>query len=236
MMDGERPQEFGVGKIDRLGVLRREFERFEQSPVLYVMAVLRTVVNSVEGVPEHQARRALSKRSGSGTLEHGSVEFPNAQYQTIGRQVPAQKTDPVASIEISVLSAVFCRSEHPRSCPGERHVTQRCEVVFALNLAKLGIQRYIHTESRERFQIASQPLRRGIQHPIRALRIIEAIAERSIGTSEGPVRWPPRVWTATDSKDRTLRFNAEWNGLSSGHESADSAQNLRPYNFEIAFP
>src|ERR1035441_2329264 len=141
MMDGERPEEFGVGKIDWLGVLRREFERFEQGPVLYVMAVLRTVVNSVEGVPEHQARRALSNRSGSGPLEHGSVEFRDAPYQAIGRQVPAQKTDPVASIEISVLSAVFRRSEHPRSCPGERHVTKRCEVVFALNLGKLSVER-----------------------------------------------------------------------------------------------
>src|ERR1035438_8220988 len=82
MMDGERPQQFGVGKIDRLGVLRKEFERFEQGPVLYVMAVLRTVVNSVEGVPEHQARRALGKCSGSGPLEHGSVEFPNAQQSS----------------------------------------------------------------------------------------------------------------------------------------------------------
>jgi hypothetical protein len=141
MMDGERPQEVRVGKIDRLGVLRRELERFEQGPVLDVMAVLRTVVNSVEGVPEHQARRALGKCSGSGPLENGCVEFPNAQHQTIGRQVPAQNTDPAASIEISVLSAVFCRSEHPRFGPSERHLTKRCEVVFALNLGKLGVQR-----------------------------------------------------------------------------------------------
>ena len=77
MMDGERPQQFGVGKIDRLGVLRREFERFEQGPVLYVMAVLRTIVNSVEGVPEHQARRSrqtganyLYLRSGSSDTAH----------------------------------------------------------------------------------------------------------------------------------------------------------------------
>ena len=111
-----------------------------------------------------------------------------------------------------------------------------CKVVFALNLGKLGVQRQIHTDSRERFQTASQPLGRGIEHTISALRIIEAIAERSIGTSEGPVRWPPRVRTATDSKDRTLRFNAEWNGLSSGQESSDSAQNLRAYNFEVALP
>ena len=74
MMDGERTQEFGVGKIDRLGVLRREFERFEQGPVLDVMAELRTVVNSVEGVPEHEARCALSERSSSGPLKHGSTE------------------------------------------------------------------------------------------------------------------------------------------------------------------
>src|ERR1017187_5260384 len=40
MMDGERPQKFRIGEIDRLGVLRKEFERFEQGPVLDVMAVL----------------------------------------------------------------------------------------------------------------------------------------------------------------------------------------------------
>jgi hypothetical protein len=51
MMDGERPQKFRIGEIDRPGVLRKEFERFEQGPVLDVLAELRTVVNSVEGVP-----------------------------------------------------------------------------------------------------------------------------------------------------------------------------------------
>ena len=89
MMDGERPQKFRIGEIDRPGVLRKKFERFEQGPVLDVMAELRTVVNSVEGVPEHEARCALSERSGSGPLEHGSVEFGDAQFQTIGCQVPA---------------------------------------------------------------------------------------------------------------------------------------------------
>src|ERR1019366_7013007 len=75
-----------------------------------------------------------------------------------------------------------------------------------------------------------------IEHPISAIRIVEAIAERSIGTCKGPVGWLPRVGAATDPKNRTLRFNAEWNGLSSGHECADSAQNLRAYNFEVALP
>jgi hypothetical protein len=43
-----------------------------------------------------------------------------------------------------------------------------------------------------------------------------------------------RFGAATDPKNRALRFNAEWNGLSSGHECADSAQNLRAHNFEVA--
>jgi hypothetical protein len=79
-----------------------------------------------------------------------------------------------------------------------------------------------------------QPLGRGIEHPISAIGIVEAIAERSIGTCKRPVGWLPRVGAATDPKNRTLRFNAEWNGLSSGHECADSAQNLRAHNFEVA--
>src|ERR1035437_7260958 len=40
MMDGERPQKFRIGEIDRPGVLRKEFERFEQGPVLDVMLIL----------------------------------------------------------------------------------------------------------------------------------------------------------------------------------------------------
>jgi hypothetical protein len=32
MMDGERPQKFRIGEIDRPGVLRKKFERFEQGP------------------------------------------------------------------------------------------------------------------------------------------------------------------------------------------------------------
>jgi hypothetical protein len=40
MMDGERPQKFRIGEIDRPGVLRKKFERFEQGPVLDVMAEL----------------------------------------------------------------------------------------------------------------------------------------------------------------------------------------------------
>jgi hypothetical protein len=140
MMDGKRPQEFGIGEIDRPGVLRRQLERFEQRPVPDVMAVLRTVVDSVEVVSENQARCALSERSGSGPLERGSVEFGDAEFQTIGCQVPAQKPDPVASIEIGILSVMLCRSEHPGFCPGWRHVTKGCEVVLSRNLGKLRVQ------------------------------------------------------------------------------------------------
>ena len=81
IMDGERPQKFRIGEIDRPGVLRKKFERFEQGPVLDVMAELRTVVNSVEGVPEHEARCALSERSGSGpwSTEASSSVMPNSR-------------------------------------------------------------------------------------------------------------------------------------------------------------
>ena len=66
MMDGKCPQEFGISEIDRPGVLRRQLERFEQGPVLNVMAALRTLVDSVEGVSENQVRCASRERSGSG--------------------------------------------------------------------------------------------------------------------------------------------------------------------------
>ena len=113
-------------------------------------------------------------------------------------------------------------------------MTKGCEIVLSVNLGKFGIQGQIDAESRQRFQIASQPLGRGIEYPISAIGIVEAIAERSIGTCKRPVGWLPRVGAATDPKNRALRFNAEWNGLSSGHECADSAQNLRAHNFEVA--
>ena len=113
-------------------------------------------------------------------------------------------------------------------------MTKGCEIVLSVNLGKFSIQGQIDTESRQRFQIASQPLGRGIEHPISAIGIVEAIAECSIGTCKRPVGWLPRVGAATDPKNRALRFNAEWNGLSSGHECADSAQNLRAHNFEVA--
>ena len=106
-IDGKRPQQFGIVEVDRFSILRRDFERFEQGPVPDVVAVLGMVVDAVEPTLEHPARRALSEGPGSRPLKDGGVEFSYAQFQTIARQLLAEKTDPLAGMEVGATSTVF---------------------------------------------------------------------------------------------------------------------------------
>lgn len=140
-MDGKRSQQFGIGEVDRFSILRREFERFEQGPVPDVVAVFRMVVDAVEPMLENQARCALSERPGSRPLKDGGVEFSYAQFQTIARQFLAEKTDPLAGIEVGVTPTVFRRSEDSWLGPGNRHVAKRNVVVLPFDHGKLGVQR-----------------------------------------------------------------------------------------------
>ena len=98
-------------------------------------------MDAVEPTLEHQARCALSECPGSRPLKDGGVEFSYAQFQTIARQLLAEKTDPLAGIEVGVTSTVFRRSEDSGFGPGNRYVAKRNEVVLPFDLGKFGVQR-----------------------------------------------------------------------------------------------
>src|SRR5437016_3034210 len=157
-MDCERSREFRIGKVDRCDVLQGYLERLEQRPVLNLVAVLRVVVNAVELATEHQARSALSERSGNGPLQCGSVEVGEIQLQTIGRELPTQNSDPLAAVEVGVLSLVLRRTEHSGRCPGTWHAAKGNEIVLPVDLGELSIQGQIDPEPRQGFQKASVPL------------------------------------------------------------------------------
>jgi hypothetical protein len=83
------------------------------------------------------------------------------------------------------------------------------EVILTIDLCEFRVQSEVHAEPGECFEVAAQSLRGRVEDTVRALRVIESVAEGSIRTCKRPVRRFPRVWVATDTKDQAVGFDTE---------------------------
>lgn len=101
------------------------------------------------------------------------------------------------------------RAQDPLFNPLNGNLSERNEIVLALDFGKFRIQSNIHAKSGQRFEIAAELLRRGVEDAVRSLGIIETIAEGSIRSRERPIGRFPGIWAASNSENRTVGFDAE---------------------------
>lgn len=173
------------------------------------MAVLRSVVNTIESTAKGDPRCLLGQSPWRRGLEDGGIEIPYAQCETVGCEFSPQQTDPFPSIKVCVAAIMLGGSYDPLFNPLNRDLPERNEIILAIDFGKFGIKGNVHAKPGKRFEITAQCLRGGVQDAVRAFGIIETIAEGSIRSCERPIWWFPRVRAAAYAEDGAVGIDAE---------------------------
>ena len=104
-----------------------------------------------------------------------------------------QSADPAAAADVSVLSAGGRYSHHALVDPFQRNFPRRTKVVIALDLGRFSKQLGVDSESAQRFEKTTEPLRRRVENTVHPFGIVKAIAERAIRSGCCPIGNGPGV-------------------------------------------
>ena len=147
-------------------------------------------------------------------------------------------TDPCQGIDVRILAFDICTANawSFEPCSADRAVKSPRRSPLVLGLRRK--RRY--SETRQRFDKASQPLRRRIENPVHTHRIVEAISEGSVFLGIGLIRNWPCVAISADTEKRPrrpLRFKIHSNSLlTADEESSRRPHDLRRHGLQIVFP
>jgi hypothetical protein len=111
-----------------------------------------------------------------------------------------QLTDPFESVNVGIIAfdtrAANASSFEP--CSADRAKSRKL-ILAVFHQRQVCDKRDVYLKLRESFDKASQPLRRRIENPVHAHRVVEAIAKGSIFLGIGPVRNRPCVAISAES-------------------------------------
>jgi hypothetical protein len=204
------------GDVGGRGVAQRE--GLEDGPVLYGVAVARPVADAVESLAEDDQRSLLGELARAAGLERGGINLCEAERDCGGSKLAAQQCDPAGRVDVGVFALGLCGADEPAGEPAGGNCPEWGEVILAFDLGKLGQQGEVGAEASKRFEKAAKPLAGGVDDAIVGLRVVEAIAEGSVGVGVRPVGRQPGVWPAANAVYRLFgnayfaRQTIEWHG------------------------
>src|ERR1700730_3888039 len=102
------------------------------------------------------------------------------------QQVP-QSPDPLAAANVGILSASSRNTHDSLLAPLQRHFSQRIVVILSLNLGQFSQEFGVNTESAQRFEKATKPLRGCVQNTVHPFGIVKPIAKGSVSPRRRPV-------------------------------------------------
>ena len=146
-------------------------------------------------------------------------------------------SNPLAGANLGIISFSRCGSHHAVRAPVRGDFAQGKEIILPFDRCQFCQQREIRSEASQCFDKTRDFLAGGIENPVIALRIIEAIAERSIQLRRPrPIGSLPGIGLPSNAINRLWRnlcLKRQW-FLAPSDERPSSSKNFGRYQREVS--